>query len=204
MPGMMTGVDFAELVRRLEQLARYGTIAAVDHTAARCRVQFGRLLSTWVPWLALRAGTTRHWSPPTVGEQCLLISPGGDPAGAVALIGLYSTSVPAPSDSADLHITHYADGAIVSYDHVTHRLVATLPEGGHFDVTSTTGKITTEQLEIVTDQLTVNAGQTDWTGPIDLTGRLDASDDVTAAGISLKGHKHSGVSRGGALTDPPQ
>src|SRR5205085_2193946 len=80
----MHGVTTTELIRRLEQLLRYGTVAEVDLGAARCRVKSGELLSNWVPWFAQRAGQTRHWSPPTVGEQCLLLSPGGDTAAAVA------------------------------------------------------------------------------------------------------------------------
>lgn len=52
-------------------------------------------------------------------------------------------------------------------------------------------------------KLFVNAPETDWTGDINLTGKLTASDDVLAAGISLKNHKHSGVSAGAAQTGKP-
>jgi len=196
MPGM-NGATVTELIRRLEQVLRYGTIAAVDLAAARCRVRTGALVTTWVPWFAQRAGTTLHWSPPTVGEQCLLISPGGDTAGAVALVGLYSSAAPAPSSSASMHTTHYADGAVLTYDHASHSLSAVLPSVGSFAITATAGTINV-------DQLTVNADATTWNGPIQLNGHMDATGDVTAAGISLMGHKHPGIDRGNSLTDPPQ
>ncbi|WMR36092.1 phage baseplate assembly protein V, partial [Metapseudomonas otitidis] len=43
--------DFATLARLLENLIRLGTIAEVDHAAARVRVQSGQLLTGWLPWL---------------------------------------------------------------------------------------------------------------------------------------------------------
>jgi phage baseplate assembly protein V len=193
----MHGATVTELIRRLEQLLRYGTIAEVDLAAARCRVKSGELLSNWLPWFAQRAGETLHWSPPTVGEQCLLLSPGGDTAAAVAIVGLYSTSAAAPSSSASVHTTHYPDGAVLTYDHASHVLSAVLPFGSSFTVSATTGTLNV-------DQLTVNADATTWNGPIQLNGHMDATGDVTADGISLMGHKHPGIDRGNSLTDPPQ
>lgn len=66
--------SLAELTRRLDNLIRLGTIAKVDHAAARCRVKS----RTWLPWIALRAGATLDWNPPTEGEQCVLFSPSGE------------------------------------------------------------------------------------------------------------------------------
>ncbi len=192
----MQGVTATELIRRLEQLLRYGTIAEVDLGTARCRVKSGELLSNWVPWFAHRAGQTRHWSPPTVGEQCLLLSPGGDMAAAVAIVGLYSASAAAPSNSASVHTTHYPDGATLTYDHASHALSAVLPPSSSFTVTATSGTINV-------DQLTVNADATTWNGPIQLNGHMNASVDVVAGGISLINHTHGGIDRGLAKTDPP-
>jgi phage baseplate assembly protein gpV len=55
----MHGVIVSELIRRLEQLLRYGTIDALDLGAARCRVRSGELLSNWIPWLAQRNSPTK-------------------------------------------------------------------------------------------------------------------------------------------------
>jgi GpV Apex motif/Phage protein Gp138 N-terminal domain len=40
-------------------------------------------------------------------------------------------------------------------------------------------------------------------GPVTLNGSMTASGDVTASGISLKNHKHSGVTAGGSQTGTP-
>jgi phage baseplate assembly protein V len=113
----------AELLRLINNLVRLGTIAEVDHDAARVRVQIGELLTAWLPWLEARAGTTRTWSPPTVGEQVVVLSPGGDLAAAVVLTGLYQDAHPAPSDDENLIGRWYPDGTRIEYDHDAHRLL---------------------------------------------------------------------------------
>ena len=107
----------AELLRLIENLIRLGTIAEVDHEAARVRVKSGELLSAWVPWVNGRAGTTRDWNPPTKGEQCVLFSPGGDTANAFATPGLFQQAHPAPSNNPALIGRWYPDGTRVEYDH---------------------------------------------------------------------------------------
>ena len=65
--------DIASLSHLIENLIRLGTVAEVDHGSlpdkrpARVLVQSGELLTGWLPWTALRAGTTRDWDPRTVG-----------------------------------------------------------------------------------------------------------------------------------------
>src|SRR5690606_35044517 len=86
----------AELLRLINNLIRLGTIAEVDYPNARVRVRDGELLTAWRPWIECRSGTTRTWNPPTLGEQAVLFSPGGDPATAVVLTGLYRDQHPAP------------------------------------------------------------------------------------------------------------
>ena len=95
-------MNIPELLRLLHNLIRLGTIAEVDHRAARVRVKTGELLTDWLPWLEGRAGTTRDWDPPTKGEQVILFSPGGDPANGVVLCGLCSNAHPAPAEVATL------------------------------------------------------------------------------------------------------
>ncbi|MBZ5876011.1 phage baseplate assembly protein V [Chromohalobacter israelensis] len=113
----------AELLRLIHNLIRLGNIAEVDHAAARVRVKSGSLLTAWRPWIDGRAGTTREWDPPTVGEQCVLFSPGGDPAAAVVLVGLFSDAHPAPAFSGDLWRREMPDGTRCSYNHAAHRLL---------------------------------------------------------------------------------
>lgn len=123
----------AEAFRLINNLVRIGTISEVDHEAARARVQAGDNLTGWQKWLTLRAGTTQEWNPPTVGEQVVLISPAGDLAQSVILVGLFTNN--APSSSADEHKRVYPDGAVITYDHVKKELVASLPGKANINIT---------------------------------------------------------------------
>lgn len=107
--------EIAELQRQLNNLVRPGSITAVDASKARVRVKTGELTTAWLPWLTQRAGTGKNWWPPEVGEQVLLISPGGNPAQGFVLTGLYSTDKPAPSSDPNIETIVFKNG-----DSVTH------------------------------------------------------------------------------------
>ncbi len=175
--------DTADILRRLENLIRPGTIAELDPAAARVRVSAGGLLTDWLPWFA-RAGEDREWDAPSVGEQCMLLSPSGDPALGVALIGLYSAQRPAPHSDPKRHSRTYRDGAVVEYDTETHTLRATLPAAGRVEI--------------------VAPGGFALTGDVAIDGTVTVSQDVVASGISLVEHVHGGVQPGGGTTGAPQ
>lgn len=203
-------MNLNELLRLLLNLARKGTIIAVDHQAALCRVASGELETNWIPWLAIAAGTTRDWRPPTAGEQVLLISPGGDPADAVALCGIYSNKAQAPGDSPDTHTRTYPDGAAMEYDHMAHRLTVTLPAGGEILVDAPTAvTVRTATAKIVADLVQIEAPTTKMTGNLDVAGTIAAGQNITtpadvkAGAVSLATHKH--MEQGdGKLTGGPQ
>lgn len=157
-----------EANRRIENLLRLCTVADVrtEHPA-RCRVQSGQLLTDWLPWLTLRAGGgAATWWAPAVGEQCLLLSPGGDLRRGVVLPGLYSDQRRPPSDDpADFVLRLGASQITITPSTIT------LAAGG--------------------GQLVINSAG------------AHGSPDVTAAGVSLIGHQHVGVTPGPALTGPP-
>lgn len=187
----------AELLRCLQNLIRLGVVAEIDHAnPPRVRVQSGKLLTGWLPWSAGRAGETRKWDPVTIGEQVLILSPGGDLAAGIVVPSIYSDAFPAPSGNPGLHATHYPDGAIIEYDHIGHALNATLPDGSSATLTAT--------------QVIINAPETRCTGNLtvdqDITvlGGVNAAVDVTAAGVSLVNHVHNGVVPGSSNTGAPQ
>ncbi|MGP5308101.1 phage baseplate assembly protein V [Vreelandella alkaliphila] len=115
-------MNIPELLRLLHNLIRLGTIAEVDHTAARVRVNTGELLTDWLPWVEGRAGTTRDWNPPTQGEQVMIFSPGGDPAAGVVLTGIYSNAHPTPATNPNVIGRWLPDGTHIEYDHANNRL----------------------------------------------------------------------------------
>ncbi|WP_312680066.1 phage baseplate assembly protein V [Stutzerimonas nitrititolerans] len=188
-------MSISDILRRLANLIRLGTIAAVDHEAERCTVKTGGLTVPGRPWLALRAGASSDWDPPTVGEQCILLSPSGETAQGIALIGLYSRQRPAPSNSANLRRRTYPDGAVIDYDHATSTLTATLPEGGKAKITATGG------LHVIGP--IIHEGDYTQTGNQNVTGTVNVSEDVIAGEISLVNHRTKGVTPGNGTSLEP-
>lgn len=201
--------DFNDLIRRIESLVRVGTVASVDLQAARCRVQTGQLTTDWLPWYAMRAGAVNRWSPPTVGEQCIVLSPGGDTVAGLVLYGLYSNAQPAADERASIDSVTYADGAVVSYDQAAHKLTATLPAGGSAEI------VAPQQIKLTSSHIVLEADHTDITGTLTVQGLLTwlagmagsgtaaggsgnaavitgtvQADDMLAGNISLQGHHH--------------
>ena len=179
----------------LSELIRLGTVTAVDLEAGLCTVRYGDpddedggAEPPPIRWLTMRAGKTRTWSPPSLGEQAIVLAPDGQLAGAIALLGISSDAFPPPGNTL-AELIEFDDGARISYDPETHALTAILPEGGTGEITAPGG-------------LTINADVT-IIGHVDLQGGMDATEDVTADGISLKTHTHGGVQSGSSQTGAP-
>ncbi|TPG14372.1 phage baseplate assembly protein V [Sphingomonas oligophenolica] len=175
--------DQPDTQRQIGDLVRLATVASVDHGAATCRVRVGDILTGDLPWLTLRAGATRHWSPPSVGEQVVLLCPESDTAAGIVLPGIYSDANAAPSADEHATVVTYADGAVLTYDASAHALTATLPAGGTATIEASGG-------------ITLRADVT-------IEGRLTVRDDVTGSGVSLKNHVHDHVQAGGAVSGKP-
>lgn len=187
--------DYAALSRLLENLIRFGVIAAVQMEPPRVQVTTGKLTTAWLPWLALRAGSDREWDPPTVDEQVILLSPSGQLANGIVVTGVFSDHIPANGNRAGLHRRTYSDGTVIEYDSVAHHLNATLVDGG------TTNLISTGGINLVGD--ITHRGDYIQTGNQNITGRIDVSEDVVAAKVSLVNHLTSGVKQGGEQSGVP-
>ncbi|UCV02302.1 phage baseplate assembly protein V [Dechloromonas denitrificans] len=122
-------MDVIELSRLLENLIRLGTILAVDHAARRCRVKSGRLETEWLRWMEYRAGETTTWNPPTVGEQCVILSPSGVVENGIVIYGAPSDVIDTPSHSPNDHVTKFPDGTVIRYDHAAGIHEALYPDG---------------------------------------------------------------------------
>lgn len=84
-----------DILRLLRNLIRIGTVSAVDLDNGLCRVETGGNLTDWLNWLTCRAGRTRSWSAPSVGEQVLIFALGGELDTAFVLCGIFSDYFPA-------------------------------------------------------------------------------------------------------------
>lgn len=176
-------MDPTELKRLLLNLLRKGEVIAVDHGAGKARVQTGELTTAWIPWFAFTAGETRDWLPPTIGEQVMLLCPGGDPADAVILAGFFSDDHPAPSNLASLHTRHYPDGAVMQYDHETHVLDVTLPAGATVNIVSPQAVVVqTETARIECETFDVKTAQATIDGPLRVTGLFEFESGMNGKG----------------------
>lgn len=185
----------------LSAFIRIGVVTSVDLAQARCVVRYGDpddddpAESPPIRWLAFRAGLTRIWSPPSVGEQVLLLAPDGQIGAAVALTGIVRDAFP-PVGNSETEMIEWADGAQITYDPQASALVATLPAGATAEIEAP-GGITLRGNVTIEGDVQING-----TGAI--TGTLTGDQDVIASGKSLKNHLHKNVQAGTSLSGPPQ
>jgi len=213
--GKMGGMsDVTEALRLIANIVRTGTVFAIDLAAQppAVRVQDGAWESGWLQWVELRAGTTKTWNPPSLGEQVIALCPGGDTAAGYALTSLNSDANPAPSTSGDEHLTIYPDGARVAYNHATGALTATGIKSGLIDASTQivlrAPEIVLDGKTTVTDLLSYLAGLSGRDGKGNttaITGNITHKDgDLSSNGVVLHRHDHGGVIRGGDRTEPPR
>lgn len=200
--------------RRLENLIRLGRIASVTpsepfHTVT---VNLGDIVTDELRLLNLRSGKDKTNDLPSIGEECVVISPCGDLAQAIVIGYLNNNDNPTPSQDPNIKLRIFEDGAVISYDTENHSLQALLPEGGTATMTAP-GGVTVNGKTTINGDLQIN-GNTSMTGNNAVgggqsvqgssysKGSISCDGDVTAGGISLKNHKHPGDS--GGMTGVPQ
>lgn len=88
-----------DLMRRLFDLLRVGTVNAAKPELVRVLLTDDngeQLVTNWLRCFSLRAGDVKSGFIATIGEQCLVLSPGGNLAAGTVLLGLNSDQHPAP------------------------------------------------------------------------------------------------------------
>ncbi|MGC6386646.1 phage baseplate assembly protein V [Ewingella sp. S1.OA.A_B6] len=212
---MNTSPNQNDVLRLLRNLIRIGTVAEVDLVEGTCRVDTAGNKTDWLHWLTARAGRARVWWSPSVGEQVLLLSLGGELDTAFVLPGVFSDDFPAPSASADAVHIAFPDGAVIEYEPDTGALLATGIKSATVNasekvaVTSplitcvATTRITLDAPEVVcTNKLTTSTIDIKKGGV--MTGSLTHSGgSITSNGVVLHAHKHGGVQTGGGNTSTP-
>lgn len=187
--------EIAKLKRQVNSLVRYAVVTEVNGITARCAID-GNAAHITAPlrWLTQRAGDSKDWWAPSIGEQVLVISPSGEMAAGVILPALYSTANEAPSTNKNERVISLPDGAHISYDWQSATLLVTLPEGGIANVSAPGGFELTGDIN--------HDGDFQTTGTINAAGEIHSDADVTAE-VSLNNHKHGGVQSGGSQTEGP-
>jgi len=126
---MSDNYALSELDRQLSGLIMPGFICAVQHSPPRVRLESDGWQSAWLPWYAFAAGEARHWRPPSLGEQAVLLAPSGDPAAGFVLAGFYTQQY--PGDGRET-VTGWLmpDGAVWEHDHASSQTVLRVPPAG--------------------------------------------------------------------------
>lgn len=205
---MNTLNNIQELARAIRNLIRSGVVTEVDTVKGLCRVQSGGIQTTWLNWLTTRAGRSRTWWAPSVGEQVLLLAIGGELDTAFVLPGIFSDDNPAPSASADSWHVAFPDGAVIEYE----------PEAGALtvsgiktaDVTASESITATVPLVLVkastsitldTPEVICTNKLTTATLEVQKGGKMSGNIEHTGGSLSSNGkvlhtHKHPGDSGG--------
>lgn len=193
-----------ELSRLLANVLRVGTVHQVRaKPTAACRVKSGELLTQWLPWISTRAGgkRARTWWPPRVGEQCVVLSPGGELTQGLVLLGLFSDAFAPGSDKLDVLRVDLSDKEYFEHDgqgkatlKLTKKLTLDMGEGIELKVGDT-------RISMTTERIVLQAGG----GRAVLDGAgLRGTPDVFADTISGKNHAHGGVRGGTDKSGKPQ
>lgn len=187
---MMT-LETQEMDRRIANTIAMGVIEEVDYAnPPRARVRIGQVLTGWLRMGMARAGRNTDWSVFEIGEEVLVAAPSGDLRNAVVVCALNNGVHPARAGSADIRRIDFGDGTSVVHERSSGQLSLktsgdiTIVSGGAVNITAP-------------GNVTVN-------GDMKVNGTITASNDVSAKGISLTTHIHSGVSSGTAKTGGPQ
>ncbi|ORM95076.1 phage baseplate assembly protein V [Pantoea cypripedii] len=193
--------QMAEILRLLRNLIRIGTVSAVNLDGGQCRVDTGNNTTDWLYWLSARAGKTRSWNAPSVGEQVLIFCIGGELDTGFVLPGIFSDDNPAPSASADALHWSFPDGAVIEYE----------PKNGALTATGIQTATIKAAVKILFDSPEVECTTLLKTATLEVTKGGTMKGNVTHTGGSLSsngvvvdGHDHGGVQRGGSRTDGPQ
>ena len=185
-----------DVPRLLSNLIRYGTVAAVEIDPPRVRVRIGSLLTQPLPWCTGRAGAVSFWSPPSVGEQVVVLSPQGDLAAGFALPALYADRAPPPDGATRSNtVLAFADGASLIYDPERHALTVSLPSGGTVALAAPAG-VSIDGNVRITGDLAID-------GAAHAAGNVTSDGDVKAGAISLTHHPHEKVQPGSGLSGKP-
>ena len=205
---MNTLSTIQELARAIRNLIRSGVVTEVDTVQGLCRVQSGGIQTTWLNWLTTRAGRSRTWWAPSVGEQVLLLAIGGELDTAFVLPGIFSDDNPAPSASADaLHVA-FPDGAVIEYEPETGALTVSGIKTA--DVTASESITATVPLVLVkastsitldTPEVICTNKLTTATLEVQKGGKMSGNIEHTGGSLSSNGkvlhtHKHPGDSGG--------
>ena len=181
--------------RALADLVREGVVASVDLDAGKAVVRLGEILTPPIDW-RMAVGDTTIWIAPTEGQPVTVTCPEGDIERAF-ISGSLPSSQMAPLFLGVKVGIRFKDGALITYDPEAKKLQLQLT--GEAEITAPEGVTVIADTSIKGD--VAIDGDVTVTGGLVAQKTLEGKQDVIAAGISGKGHKHPA---GNPLTGGPQ
>jgi len=185
-----------EIMRLITNLIRTGIVSEVDTVNWLCRVKTGDLETNWINWLTCRAGNTRTWWQPSIGEQVVLLSLGGNLETAFALPAIYSDAFPPPDYSENGSTTVFNDGGWFQYEPDTGQLLIKNIKSVRIEAA--------DGIQLITGQLGVDARQMLINSETVMNGAVThGGGDMSSNGVVVDKHKHGGVKSGGDTSGGP-
>lgn len=205
--------DLVDILRKVENLIRQGVVCETQ--GDRVKVRSGNNVTAWLPWFTQRAGKSRTWWRPSIGEQVFILSPNGNLEQGCVLPSIYCNAQPAPSTSEDGYFTVFPDGATFEYEPKTSSLtikgVKTVLIEASSQITAKAGSKILLDTPLVecSNHLTFKSFSATGGGSAGNTGEITGNlihkqGQLASNGIVLDTHIHSGVKAGGDSTGKPQ
>lgn len=181
----MNSYHLSEVARIAQSVVNVGVVTGLDVQNASVKVEVMGVETDWIPWVTIRAGATRTWSAPRVGEQGVVLAPFGDLGQAVFLPGLYRDLNPPPSTNQDLEVTQFPDGSTVVYDSANNKLTVNVNGSGDVEVNCKKVQINTQTATVeASGSVTVDSPTSTFTGALTVQGPFSFLAGCTGSGGS--------------------
>lgn len=107
----------AELLRKFGNIAAVGTISEVVEAKALVRVTLLDRVTDFLPVLMFANSFKKHFIPPRVGEQVIVVSPYGEASSGFVIRGIFNRGCREPELANDTtEVIEFEDGTVVMYD----------------------------------------------------------------------------------------
>lgn len=187
---------------KFQNLIRYGTVSSVNPKLHTVRVNFkdkGNTVSHALPVIVPGSKKNKHYHLPDVDEDVLCVFlPNGTSRGFV-IGSFYNVNNSPPVTSGDKEHVTFSDDTVVEYDRSSSTM--TLNCVGTINITAASGVNITGNLTVSGNITT--SGKLAASGSITTSSSMTAVGNVSANGISVESHTHSGVKAGSDNTGAP-
>ena len=107
----------SKLETRTQNMTRFGTVTHVDPKKQQMRVRLGGtdakpFLSPWIPY-SQTAGAMKFHNPPSVGQQMMVLSDGGNTKQSVGMPMTWKNDNQSPSDKGNEHVMTFGSSTVI-------------------------------------------------------------------------------------------